>query len=123
MLQAIIFDFDGTIVDSEPLHFLALQKTLAPFGVDLDFSSHLQECKRYPDAENFRRLNSKFQLNLESEHIQQLLTAKFAHFHELVADSKPCKGVIQLIKSAYEHYPLAICTGSRRQEVEKILPY
>ncbi len=123
MLQAIIFDFDGTIVDSEPLHFLATQKTLVPFGVHLDFSTHLQECVGYPDVENYRRINTKYQLNLENEQLQELLHSKLAHFQLLIDQSKPCKGAIPLIKSAYEHYPLAICTGSRRAEVEKILPF
>jgi beta-phosphoglucomutase len=123
MLQAIIFDFDGTIADSEPLHFQATQKTLAPFGVQLDFSMHLQECAGYPDLENFRRLSGKYQLNLDNEQLQSLILAKISHFHRLLPYSKPCAGAIPLIKAAAECYPLAICTGSHRAEVEKVLPY
>ena len=41
MLKAVIFDMDGVIVDSEPLHAEAAQRTVASFGVDLPISYFL----------------------------------------------------------------------------------
>ena len=42
-LQAIVFDFDGVIADSEPLHLRAFQKTLQEQGLELstrDYYTH-----------------------------------------------------------------------------------
>ena len=39
-LQAIIFDMDGVLVDSEPLHLLAMQKFLGQFGIEYDESDN-----------------------------------------------------------------------------------
>src|ERR1700722_9197559 len=107
MLQAIIFDFDGTIVDSEPVHFQATQKTLAPFGVILDLQTHLQECVGYRDLDNFRRLSARHSLELDLDGVQKMINIKLEHYQRLIKQhARACAGAIPLIKAAAEQYPL-----------------
>ncbi len=123
MFQAIIFDFDGTIVDSEPLHFQAVQSIFTSLGVFLEADLHQQECIGYPDFDNFKRLSAKFQLHLDDSALQQLVDKKIDFFHQLAKDSaRPCKGVIPLIKKVAQQFPLAICTSSHKTDVDNILP-
>ncbi len=122
MLQAIIFDFDGVIVDSEPLHFQATQSVFAPLGGKIDYTMYLQECIGQPDLENFKRLCNKFQLSTSDEYVQDLVRAKINHYRSLLPDqARPCQGAINLIKQAAQHYPLAICSGSYKNEINQLL--
>ena len=41
MVRAICFDFDGTLVDSEHLHYAAWQAELQPFGCSLEKSRYM----------------------------------------------------------------------------------
>ncbi len=122
MLQAIIFDFDGVIVDSEPLHFQATQSVFAPLGGKIDYPMYLQECIGQPDLENFKRLCNKFQLNTDESYIHNLVRAKIDHYRSLIpTHARPCQGAISLIKQAAQHYPLAICSGSYKNEINHLL--
>lgn len=122
MLQAIIFDFDGVIVDSEPLHFQATQSVFAPLGGEIDYPMYLQECIGQPDLENFKRLCNKFQLNTDEKYIQNLVRVKIDHYRRLLpTQARPCQGAVSLIKQAAQHYPLAICSGSYKNEINQLL--
>jgi len=122
MLQAIIFDFDGVIVDSEPLHCQATQRVFSPLGGIVDSSMYLHECTGQPDLENFRRLCSKFQLNTDEEYVKSLVQAKTNYYREILkTQAQPCAGAISLIKNAAQHYPLAICSGSYKNEIKQLL--
>jgi HAD superfamily hydrolase (TIGR01509 family) len=122
MLQAIIFDFDGVIVDSEPLHFRATQSVLHSIGAAINFETYLQECVGQPDVENFRRLCVKHQLNADEQSVKKLVDAKINEYRQLAsARARAYPGVTSLIKSAAQHYPLAICSGSFKNEIQQIL--
>jgi beta-phosphoglucomutase-like phosphatase (HAD superfamily) len=49
--EAILFDFDGVLVDSEPLHFACWRETLAPLGVNLDWETYLRRCRGKSDRD------------------------------------------------------------------------
>lgn len=121
MLQAIIFDFDGIIVDSEPIHFQATQRVLSSLGLDLDFPTYLQECVGQPDYNNFQRIALKHQLDPNEQPVQSLVAAKVGYFRELLQTVKPCPGVIPLIKTAATQFPLGICSGSFKNEINRLL--
>lgn len=123
MLQAIIFDFDGVIVDSEPLHFKATRSAFADLGVHLDSLTYQEECIGRPDAENYRRLSKKFQWPLSDHQMSSFLQAKSDHYHRLnLQESQQVyPGVAALIKAAAQEYPLAICSGSFKAEIRRLL--
>ena len=50
MIRAVVFDFDGVLADSEPLHLLAYQEVLAPIGVTLTRDEYYAEYLGYDDA-------------------------------------------------------------------------
>lgn len=121
MLQAIIFDFDGVIVDSEPLHFRAAQSVLDGLGIPLDYQTYLQECVGQPDLINLQKLCVKHQRSVDEQQVQSLVDAKIRHFRDLLSHARACEGAIQLIKNASQQYPLAICSGSFKNEINHLL--
>lgn len=122
MLQAIIFDFDGVIVDSEPLHFKATRKAFAELGVHLDLLTYQEECIGRPDADNYKRLSKKFQWPLDDGQMPSFLQAKSDHYRHLsLQESQIYPGVTSLIKAAARQYPLAICSGSFKAEIQRLL--
>ncbi|MBS0350196.1 MAG: HAD family phosphatase [Proteobacteria bacterium] len=121
MLQAIIFDFDGVIVDSEPLHFQATQNVLSSLGIHIDYPSYVQECAGQPDFNNFQRICVKHQLNPVELYTQKLLDEKINQYRTLLKTAQPCVGALSLIKNAAAHYPLGICSGSFKNEINQLL--
>ena len=55
-LQAIVFDFDGVIANSEPLHLLAFQQALAEDGVELSATDYYSRYLGYDDVGMFEAL-------------------------------------------------------------------
>lgn len=47
--EAILFDFDGVLVDSEPVHFECWQQVLLPFGIVLDWNTYSERWIGMPD--------------------------------------------------------------------------
>ena len=55
-LQAIVFDFDGVIANSEPLHLTAFQQALAPEGIELSTGDYYAHYLGYDDVGLFEAL-------------------------------------------------------------------
>ena len=53
-MRAVIFDFDGVIVDSEPLHFRSLRDALRTEGLEIDEQEYVDVYLAYDDREAIR---------------------------------------------------------------------
>ncbi|MCE3221873.1 MAG: putative Beta-phosphoglucomutase [Nitrospira sp.] len=121
-LRAVIFDFDGVIADTEPLHFAALREVLA--GIDIA----LTEAEYYTDYLGFDDRGC-FMTALHQHHRQATpaVLTELMH-HKALAYLNAVKqhlaifpGVRELVREAAERYPLAIASGALRNEIELIL--
>ena len=56
MVQAIVFDFDGVLANSEPLHLTACQEIFSSLGVELTRDDYYSNYLGYDDREMFRKL-------------------------------------------------------------------
>lgn len=120
MLKALIFDCDGVIADTEPLHFAALQQVLAEHHISLTRTLYDSEYLAYDDRGCF--LKAFAAQSLTQDQLDQLIARKAALFEPLMADhARLFPGVAELVRSAAAHYPLAIASGARRAEIEAIL--
>jgi beta-phosphoglucomutase-like phosphatase (HAD superfamily) len=54
-MRAVLFDFDGVLVNSEPLHFEALRDCLRPEGIEIELGEYLQQYLAYDDWGAIRR--------------------------------------------------------------------
>lgn len=72
MIHAVLFDHDGTLVDSEPLHFKLWSRVLAPYGVDLDEAVFNTHHAGLPTLANAMDIVNRFGLNQRPEDLVQL---------------------------------------------------
>ena len=122
-LQAIIFDFDGIIADTEPLHYAALRQVLAAeFGIALSQAEYYADYLGYDDRGCFKAALAAHQRPVTSDLIDQLVQKKGrAYLAALDTDLKLFPGIRHFIEDAAEAYRLAIASGALRDEIELIL--
>jgi HAD superfamily hydrolase (TIGR01509 family) len=121
-LQAIVFDFDGVIVDSERLHLLSYQEVLAPLGLELSEPAYCEEYLGYDDVGVFRHYAKTHDLSWDDAALAKLIKAKAQRYDELSARGEMLfPGAAAFIRQAASAVPIAIASGALTHEVEEIL--
>lgn len=122
MLKAIVFDFDGIIVDSEPLHYRAFQKALEPLEAGFSWAEYVDKYMGFDDRDAFREAFRAAGKLLSDEKLAEMIALKAALFQEVAAEGVTAyPGVIQLIKSISGTFPVALCSGALRSDIEPVL--
>lgn len=120
--QAIVFDFDGVLVNSEPVHLRATQDALAPRGITLSRETYYDQYVGYDDVGMFKALARDLGLDWCSDDLQELLVAKALRFETLEATGTMLvPGAAECVRRMAAVAPLAIASGARRPEIERIL--
>jgi HAD superfamily hydrolase (TIGR01509 family) len=120
-LTAIIFDFDGVIADTEPLHFAGFRQTLAEIGISLTESDYYANYLGYDDRGCFIAALTANQHPTDPSALAQLMQRKAHVYLESVKDHLVIfPGVREFVREAAA-YPLAIASGALRHEIEVIL--
>jgi HAD superfamily hydrolase (TIGR01509 family) len=124
-LKAIIFDFNGVIVDDEPLHLELIQRVLREERVELTDAHCRALSLGVPDHTCFPALlqaGGYVQGANDSRYVNTLITRKAGYYAEAIAERDLLfPGVAQLIEEWAERLPLAIVSGALRQEIEFVL--
>jgi beta-phosphoglucomutase len=120
---AVLFDFDGVIVNSEPLHFYAFQQVLRAEKIELSEEEYYRELIGFDDRGAFRHLFEKRKTHIETKDLSRLITRKSEMMMELIRARKyeALPGVEEFVRGLWRHYPLAICSGALREEIEAML--
>ncbi|ROQ89891.1 HAD family hydrolase [Desulfosoma caldarium] len=122
-LKAVIFDFDGVLVDSEPLHYQAFCDVLTPMGLAHSYDVYLERYIGFDDRDALRAIFQDAGRPLTPELFEHLLQAKEAAFQRIVSHGVvPFAGARELVKELYEaRLPLAIASGAKTTEICLIL--
>jgi beta-phosphoglucomutase len=121
-LTGIIFDFDGVIADTEPLHFAGFRQTLAEIGIILTESDYYANYLGYDDRGCFIAALAAHQRPTNPAALEQLMQRKALTYLESVKNHLVIfPGVREFVREAAAAYPLAIASGARRHEIEVIL--
>ncbi len=120
---AVLFDFDGVIVNSEPLHFAALQAVLAREQIHLEEEEYYKELIGFDDRGAIRHAFASRKRELEPKDLLRLATRKMEATRELIEKRQyqALPGVEETVRGLWRHYPLAICSGALREEIELML--
>lgn len=122
MLKAVIFDFDGIIVDTEPIHYQAFQEILRPLGHAYSWNEYLEKYIGFDDRDAFREAFACAGKQLDDNDLADLIKRKANVFQEIVRNGvRPYPGVIELIKSVSGNLPVALCSGALQSDIEPIL--
>ncbi|MFZ0929732.1 MAG: HAD family phosphatase [Syntrophobacteraceae bacterium] len=119
-LQAVIFDCDGILANTEPLHYRAFQEVLAPLGLGHDFESYLEHFVGFDDRDAFIYAFKEAGLNLAPTTLDRLMEAKARALLDLIGQGVPgFPGVVELVRElANRGVPMAVASGALRHEVD-----
>ena len=116
-VQAILFDFDGVLVDSEPIRFTAGARALGEIGEALTWERFMQYWLGRTDEAGLRDLlGSRY----EAEGTR-VAARRNALYEERMDEVPAFDDSLRLIRRLPDEIRLAVATGSRRMEVEHIL--
>ena len=121
-LQAIIFDFDGVIADSEPLHLRAFQQALAEEGIALDRAEYFARYLGYDDVGMFAALARDRRLAMSDRHITALVVRKGEKLQTMLNGGEVLfPGAAAFVRTAAAAVPIAIASGALRHEIAEII--
>jgi beta-phosphoglucomutase len=119
--EAILFDFDGVLVDSEPLHFACWHEILAPLGVNLDWETYLGRCRGKSDKDLLEVLCSLSDPPLDLNLLLELYPRKKERFRQAILEGKPITEEVCALLESLAGYRLALVSSNCRVEIEPVL--
>ncbi len=120
-LRAIVFDFDGVIANSEPLHFQAYRDVLAEEAVPLTERDYYERYLGYDDVGVFQALDLE-RGSWTPARIGELVARKATRLEALERDlSILFPGAAGAVRRASAAMPIAIASGARGEEIRRVL--
>lgn len=116
-VKGLIFDCDGTLVDSMPKHMVAWREAILSFNVDCD-DDYLFSLKGMKEEDIVECYNKKFGLNLNP---QDVVSRKLEFFMKYIDSVEEIKEVTDIARAFKGKLPLAVVSGSHRSTVEREL--
>jgi beta-phosphoglucomutase len=121
MIQAIFFDFNGVIIDDEPLQLTAYQEVLAGQGINLTEEQYY-ESMGMDDKAFLRAAFKRGQKELSAETMQQSIERKSEIHRRLIEAELPLfPGVVTFLKATSRRYQPGLVSMARRIEIEYVL--
>jgi beta-phosphoglucomutase len=122
VIQGIVFDFDGVLADSEPLHLRVYQQLLEPHGIHLDQATYCERYLGFDDEGVFQQIAVDYELLLGDEEIELLIEEKARRFETLVSSANVLyPGAAPCVRRLGAAWPLGIASGALRAEIELML--
>ena len=113
--RLLIFDFDGTLVDSSPLHDRAFNAAFARYGVRVDYP---RIAGLTTDAA-VNRIVSDARLVLDENERHRLVIEKQAIGRKLIeTELRPIEGSVDFVRQAAKRFELALCTSASRRTLD-----
>jgi HAD superfamily hydrolase (TIGR01509 family) len=116
---ATLFDFDGVLVDSEPVHLAAFNDVLAPRGITITEPEYAARFLSLDDAGVFRAVLARAGGTLREDEVRALVAAKsprvLARFEEAF---RAFPGAAEVLERRARLGPVAIVSGSLEHEIE-----
>jgi beta-phosphoglucomutase len=116
--DAILFDFDGVLADSEPLHYRCWKEILAPYGIDLEWDVYADNYIGISDRVMLAKFCEAASPPVELQTLIDQYPRKRDRFRETMASELPffegCREFLETLDS----YKLAVVSSSGRLEIE-----
>ncbi len=116
-IKGLIFDFDGTICDTMPSHFIAWRNAVKPYGID--FTTELfDQLAGIPVYQTIETLNKRFGTKMNPIEVGNSKEAEYEKTMHLV---EPITPVVEVIKYFHNKLPMSVGTGGWRSLTERLL--
>jgi beta-phosphoglucomutase len=122
MLRAVVFDFNGIIVDDEPIHFKLFQRVLGEEGITLTEEAYYARYLGFDDRGAFMAGFRDSERSLTDQKLAELIDRKAAYYQQAIRDHVVIfPGVKTLVYNLAPSVPLAVASGALRHEIATIL--
>lgn len=122
MLRAILFDFDGVIVDSEGIILKLTQQMAALEGWTVSEEDYFRHFLALDDRGVVEYLYRSHGREVDPRRRDELVAWKERTYWEIIRDGlPPMPGAVEFVEKAASRYPLAIASSSLRKEIEHLL--
>ncbi|HBQ50357.1 hypothetical protein A3B42_03865 [Candidatus Daviesbacteria bacterium RIFCSPLOWO2_01_FULL_38_10] len=120
MIKAVIFDMDGVISNTLPIHSEAESRVLLEYGIKMSPKQMAEEFNGVPDKRMFEIIFSRFNKKLDYE---QVAKRKWKLFQELARNNiNPIAGALELINSLLKkEFLLAVASSAPIKIVDLVL--
>ena len=121
--EAVLFDFDGILVDTEPMHHRAFNEALDPLGMGFSWKEYVEIYMGFDDRDAFREAFRAKGIDLDDANLATLVAAKSKAFLRGLRDGVTAyPGAVPMIESLHATgRPLALCSGALRSDIDPIL--
>ena len=122
MLRAIIFDFDGIIVDSEPIIMKLTHEMAAHEGWAVTEEEYYRDYLALDDRGIVEHLFTSHGRPVDHARVEELVNWKSKVYGNIIENGLPTlPGAVEFVRQAAKTWPLAIASGSARSEIEHLL--
>ena len=122
MIRAVIFDLDGTIADTETLHFAAFNEVLRAEGIEIPRDEYFTRLIGFNDHDCFAAVLREHHKNSDAERIAAMIARKSVVYGAMLAERDVIyPGAEKFVRDCANRFPLMIATGTLRAEAEAIL--
>ena len=122
MTEAVLFDFNGVLVDDEAQHCEALQRVLADEGITLTGEEYYAEYLGLDDRTGFVQAFRRAQRTLTTQVLEHLVKTKSRVYLDLVTTSlRLVAGAPEFVRDAAARFRLGIVSGALRREIDHVL--
>ena len=122
MIKAIVFDFDGVLADSEPMHLRAYQEVLSAIGITLTRDEYYAHYLGYDDDGVFTTLAAAHGFDLDARRLDALVAEKGRVFDAVIESGDLLyPSAVSCVERMAAAFPLGIASGALRHEIEAIL--
>lgn len=121
-VSAIVFDFDGVLANSEPLHLRTFQHVLEDLGITLDRQEYYERYLGYDDAGAFRAISAARGEQWDERQIAALVKRKTDIFDDLLESTAMLyPDAAACVDRLAARFPLGIASGALKHEILAIL--
>jgi beta-phosphoglucomutase len=119
MIRAVIFDFNGVLVDDESVHCALFREVLASEGVEMDEALYHEKYLGFDDRECFETAMLDAGLTIDRDRIDAMIARKAVRYFEVAEGGlRFFPRAAESIAGLADRWPIAINSGALRPEIE-----
>lgn len=122
-LRALLFDFDGLIADTEPLHYTGFRAVAEVYDIELGEAEYYERYVGFDDADGFRAIFRAWgRGEPDPGMLKNLIEEKAATVERLMRETlEPRPGAVAFIEAAAGRFHMGVCSGALHAEVRLAL--